>query len=178
MSERGSFVTEYIYCEKCFEAIKQILLEKEKFLCSVTIPTWEEDGGELPIIAGKIGGLYGSEELHTFDFELNGQISKVICHPVRIAVLAEQGEQIFFINPITEGGIEAERLRKERIAQAELEESQREVIPIERLIENLKTDIKHEGEKQKEAQSVITPPDTTKAEKWEGNKTWNGEDWI
>jgi hypothetical protein len=26
MSERGSFVTEYIYCDKCFHVVKKVLL--------------------------------------------------------------------------------------------------------------------------------------------------------
>lgn len=55
MSERGSFITEYIYCDKCFEACKQILLGNTKWLNSLQIH-------ELPIIAGKIGGLYCGEE--------------------------------------------------------------------------------------------------------------------
>lgn len=88
MSERGSFVTEYIYCPKCLSAIKKILLRKEKYLCSVIIPSWEKRQ-KLPIVAGKIGGLYSGEELNTFEYELNKKLAKVICHPLRIAVLPD-----------------------------------------------------------------------------------------
>lgn len=107
MSERGSFVTEYIYCDKCFAALKKLLVSNDKYLCSRTISSWHSKPfmflfnkkEELPIIAGKVGGLYSGEELNTFEFELNPKIAKVICHPVRIAVLAESGEQIFHILP-------------------------------------------------------------------------------
>ena len=103
MSERGSFVTEYIYCDKCFQAVKKILKGNGKFLCTVVIPAWKHcDAKELPIIAGKIGGLYQGEELVEFEFTLIPLIEDVICHPVRIAVLAECGEEIFTVNPSTE----------------------------------------------------------------------------
>ena len=99
MSERGSFVTEYIHCSKCLSSAKAVLLGNDKYLCSTTIPTWDGTGAELPIIAGKIGGLYAGEELDTFDIYLADELSKVLCHPLRVAVLAEQGGRIFTVNP-------------------------------------------------------------------------------
>lgn len=102
MSERGSFVTEYIYCDKCLESAKKILLDNRKHFRSIVIPGWAfmVDKHELPIIAGKVGGLYRGEELDAFDLYLRPHLSKVICHPLRIAVLAESGERIFTINPV------------------------------------------------------------------------------
>lgn len=105
MSERGSFVTQYFYCKVCFEVCKKILLGKEKYLCSLIIPGWGgksniTNGTNLPIIAGKIGGLYQGEEIVTFETELIPEIKKKICHPVRIAVLADEGEKIFTVEPI------------------------------------------------------------------------------
>lgn len=101
MSERGSFITSYMYCRKCFEASKVVLLMSTKYLCSVSIPTWDKESteAELPIIAGKVGGLYSGEELDTFREELIPALRKVICHPMIIAVLAEKGEEIFFVDP-------------------------------------------------------------------------------
>ncbi len=101
MSERGSFVTQYIYCNKCLEAAKAVLLDRRKYLCSTELPGWNETGDTLPIIAGKIGGLYSGEELDTFEFELNEELSPRICHPLRIAVLADQGERIFTVMPMS-----------------------------------------------------------------------------
>ena len=101
MSERGSFVTEYVYCDKCFEAAKSILLFCEKYLCSVVVPHWnpEHEGLEMPIIAGKVGGLYDCEELHMFERELVPALELALCHPMRIAVLAEGGERVFTVTP-------------------------------------------------------------------------------
>ena len=107
MSERGSFVTEYIYCSKCFEAAKSVLLGKEKYLCSVVIPTWSPgpaENQELPIIAGKCGGLYLGEEVNTFEFEYRDQLEPLLCHPLDIAVLCEYREHrtILTFEPRTE----------------------------------------------------------------------------
>lgn len=101
MSERGSFVTEYLYCEQCFKAAKKVLSGSDKYFTGIAIPSWNQDSDvqELPIIAGKIGGLYPGEELDTFKAKLVPALAEVICHPLRIAVIAEQGEKIFTINP-------------------------------------------------------------------------------
>lgn len=99
MSERGSFVTEYIYCPKCFNAVREILLGNKKYLQSIEIPHWDGDKEPLPIIAGKIGGLSEGEELATFEFGLIPKIENVICHKMRIAVLADHGERIFTAKP-------------------------------------------------------------------------------
>ena len=99
MSDRGSFVTEYIYCRKCFEAAKTILIGQEKYLTSTTIPHWSPDQEELPIIAGKIGGQYSGEEIDTFKYQFIPQLEDVICCRLRIAVLAEEGEEILFAVP-------------------------------------------------------------------------------
>lgn len=98
MSERGSFTTEYVYCEKCFAAIKEILLSNEKSLCSTIIPSWCKQ--EIPIIAGKIGSLVIGGEFLTFEMEIIPQLEEVICHDMRIAVLSDSGgDKIFNIKP-------------------------------------------------------------------------------
>lgn len=91
MSQRGSFVTEYIYCDKCFQAAKGVLLARDKGLCSVVVPHWnqEREGPEMPIIAGKLG--HNWSEAHAIEHEIGPELAKVICHPIRIAVLREIG---------------------------------------------------------------------------------------
>lgn len=101
MSERGSFVTEYIYCDACFEAAKTILLAKRKHLCSGAVPSWIA-GEKLPIIAGRICGMHPQEEIHDFENEFVPELEKVICHPMRIAVLAEGGQEILVALPQAE----------------------------------------------------------------------------
>lgn len=134
MSERGSFTTEYIYCRKCFNAIKPILIKDDKHHKGIVIPSWlkltmtdkieiytfrkkwlyktgidsfiswigkilPKRRGELPIISGKLGGSWSRQELHDFEYFIVPEIEKVICHSLRVAVLAEEGEEIYFINP-------------------------------------------------------------------------------
>lgn len=96
MSERGSFVTEYIYCSKCLEAAKLALLAKDKYLCSQQIHTWEEVGDYLPIIAGKLGGLYAGEEVKTLKDALKQSKAKP-CHDVKIAVICDGLPQVFTV---------------------------------------------------------------------------------
>lgn len=89
MSQRGSFVTEYIYCDKCFQAAKVVLLARDKGLCSTVIQAWAPGDTELPIIAGKLGHSWS--EAHAIEHEIGPELAAVICHPVRIAVLQEVG---------------------------------------------------------------------------------------
>lgn len=97
MSERGSFCTQYIYCELCLDAVKAVLLteEKGKYLCSVQIPSWP-GGGLLPIVAGKIGGLGTGEELIDMEYEYIPAIEEKICHAVEIAVIPDSAAPQFF----------------------------------------------------------------------------------
>lgn len=100
MSERGSFVTEYIYCEKCADVAKQMLTVKCKWLCGDSIKTWEGDQSkDLPVVAGKIGALRAGEELDVFENTIVPELALNLCHPLRVAVLAEQGERIFTVQP-------------------------------------------------------------------------------
>ncbi len=91
MSERGSFVTNYIYCERCFEKAKEILVQNDKYLKGVTIPHWDESEDELPIIAGKIGGLGPGDEFLQMEYEIKPLLNSVLCHKMTIAILPENG---------------------------------------------------------------------------------------
>jgi hypothetical protein len=90
MSERGSFITEYIYCDKCFEACKEVLCGNDKYLLTRQI-------AELPIIAGKIGGMYPNEEIVDMEDEYIPKIQEKMCpeHKIRIAIMAEQGQSLY-----------------------------------------------------------------------------------
>lgn len=89
MSERGSFVTQYCYCDKCFSVLKKRLLNKTKQLCSTQIPSWCDQ--EIPIIAGKIGGLFMGEEV-VYMKEIASLLEKELCHDVYICVIPEFGK--------------------------------------------------------------------------------------
>jgi len=90
MSERGSFVTEYIYCEDCFKAVEKIMCDYAQYIFG---------NPNLPIIAGKVKGSYAGEEVLTMEMDIVPEIKKVICHKVRIAVLGDTDEKIFKIKP-------------------------------------------------------------------------------
>ena len=103
VSERGSFVTEYIYCARCLASVEAVLCgERQKYLCAQRLLSWEKPWDDtthksLPIIAGKVGGLYGGEELHVFEFSLIPALSKLVCHRVAVAVLSDSGHHAIFV---------------------------------------------------------------------------------
>jgi hypothetical protein len=105
MSERGSFVTEYIHCAACLEVAKQVLLSRHKYLYSDQLKYYEKEGGTFPIISGKVGDMWSGGELWEFEDRLIPALEAKICHPMRVAVLAEDGERIFYAvpNPIEDG---------------------------------------------------------------------------
>ena len=57
---------------------------------------WSTADKNLPIIAGKIGGLGHNDEFVTMQFDLGKRLNKRLCHQVRIAVLADSGESRVF----------------------------------------------------------------------------------
>jgi hypothetical protein len=99
MSERGSFITEYIYCSKCLEHARNILLRDDKELCSQQVLSWEShpQPTAIPIIAGKVGSSYKNGEIHLFEDELIPLLVERICHAITIAVLPESGKCEFII---------------------------------------------------------------------------------
>jgi hypothetical protein len=92
MSERGTWVTEYIYCPGCVEQFKRFLVDTgcltdgSKYWSYVQLSPWA--------FAGRISGLYAGEELHAWEHMVQ-EYGPMMCHPIRIAVLAENGSQIF-----------------------------------------------------------------------------------
>ncbi len=104
MSERGAFVTEYIGCPICLAAVRQLLLvdhEHGKFFRA--FESGDVNGKPMPIIAGKIGGMYFGEELVEFRDYWVPELAKVLCHPLRVAVLADHGQHIFNVAPAVPG---------------------------------------------------------------------------
>ena len=89
MSERGSFATEYIYCENCFKVVKSILNDS---------PNVEfHQIGEYPILAGKVSGMYAGEEVVLFE-NIAKRLSEAVCHSVRLCVFPDS---IKTVRPIT-----------------------------------------------------------------------------
>ena len=101
MSERSSFVTQYIYCQECFAAATEVLSELDKFHCAGPLAQqWNNE--QLPIIAGKWGDLDPDAELHEF-FKLMKHLSTKICgnHSLRIVLIQEDKRQPFNVSVFT-----------------------------------------------------------------------------
>jgi len=101
MSDRGSFVTEYMYCDKCFEAMKQVLLDKDAD-SHHRIKAYLAGPG---IIAGYISNVSPCGELLTMQYNVFNE-NNAPCHPVRIAILPEQPEASTILLVSPEGHVE------------------------------------------------------------------------
>lgn len=98
MSERSSFVTEYVYCGGCLNKLKAVLLKEERYLIGAQIPIWDADYNEvehLPIIAGKIGSTGPLGEAVTLQNLFNS--NNAPCHSIRICILHDCGDSNTFI---------------------------------------------------------------------------------
>jgi hypothetical protein len=96
MSERGSFVTEYIYCPRCLAKMEALLCCHDKYLHGVVIPSWDpRDRDPLPIIAGKVGCMTPGEEYFNIVEALTPATAP--CHPVRLAVHLECGDTLLLL---------------------------------------------------------------------------------
>lgn len=93
MSQRGAFVTEYVYCAACETVLSDVLLrERTKSLCCTQVPSWEDGGGKtMPIFAGKLGST--ADEVVDFEFsDEMAELEKRLCHTVMFACLGESQE--------------------------------------------------------------------------------------
>ena len=104
MSERGSFVTEFINCKHCLDAAEKILCSN---LHGIRVPNWNKTMGALPIIAGKIKGMSPGSELIAFEVAIKPLLESAICHRLRVAVIADYGEEIFVVYPNNKGSCNA-----------------------------------------------------------------------
>lgn len=92
MSERGSFVTQYMYCDTCFIRMKEVLCKSEKYLYGRVVETSNRKT-EMPIIAGKIGGIYGGQELCDFQYKTFNK-KNAPCHSVVVAVIPDDSTDV------------------------------------------------------------------------------------
>jgi hypothetical protein len=90
MSERGSFVTEFIYCEHCLHGAKQVLAVDTRQLVGHVLPN-------MPIIAGRVRSIYPEGELDYMAQEIIPQLESVLCHKIRIVVIGETLYEIWLV---------------------------------------------------------------------------------
>lgn len=97
MSERGTWLSGRIYCKECRLGFLRFL----ELTGAAPPPCRHWSGLQFApgAFCGEIGGLYGGEELHYWETELLEALGQQICHPVRIAVLADEGERMYEVRP-------------------------------------------------------------------------------
>lgn len=89
MSERGSFVTEFIYCADCRRALHKVFddIRETKYF----EPIYFGDPEAPTLITGRIGSLSRDGEIIDFEHDYAPRIAASVCHPVRFAILADSG---------------------------------------------------------------------------------------
>jgi len=102
MSDRGSFITEFIYCDKCRRAAHDVLVIEDSHIWSQFIDS--QPGTHRWIIAGKIKSGYPGGELIDMETKYGPMLEERICCPLRVAVIAESGEKIFTFKPENDNG--------------------------------------------------------------------------
>lgn len=92
MSERGSFVTQYMYCDKCWARLEKVLCKGHKYL----------DGKSLndnTIIAGRLGSCGPGSDIVMFKYELFNK-ENAPCHPIKIALIPDSMDaEIVVVKP-------------------------------------------------------------------------------
>jgi len=105
MSERGTWATEFIYCDRCAEAFFQFLEETGcvPLRASGMYPGESKYWSYVRLgdhaFAGCISGLHSGEELQLWEYDLIPKLKGRLCHALRVAVLADSGSQMFIVIP-------------------------------------------------------------------------------
>ena len=92
MSERGSFVTQFMYCDKCRKKLEKVLCTGHKYLDGKGI-------NDNTIMAGRLGGLGPADDTVMFKYELFNE-KNAPCHPVKIALIPDSMDaEIVVVKP-------------------------------------------------------------------------------
>jgi hypothetical protein len=96
MSERGAYLTQFIYCDRCFNAVQKFL--KDRGLGPINLYGQSTRG----VLAGQARSTYSSGELDEFEsIYLDKILQPKLCHPVSVLVWAESDRlQIFHFEPM------------------------------------------------------------------------------
>lgn len=103
MSERGSITSQYFYCRDCCDATFKVFEENYEYVTLVMVPdSMSATNKSYPIIVtAKTHSGYPGEEIDEFQGSVVEELSKVLCHPARFAILPddERSEGVFAVTP-------------------------------------------------------------------------------
>ena len=92
MSERGSFVTQYMYCDKCWGRLEKVLCTGHKYLDGKSI-------NDNTIIAGRLGSCGPGSDIVMFKYELFNK-ENAPCHPIKVALIPDSmNAEIVVVKP-------------------------------------------------------------------------------
>lgn len=104
MSERGSFITQYVYCGKCWRALLAALPSPTKWLAARPIVGYNNNE-EIEILAGKIGGTSTEDILYELEAYLAGIASKLCCPLEVVAVTDDSRYIVYTVKPVSPTGL-------------------------------------------------------------------------
>lgn len=96
MSERGSVCSEYFYCTPCAIATEAVFRKHYEYVTAVMVPASANGPESEPypiIIVGKSRCGWSGEELFEFGGDVAEDLSKVLCHDARFAVIADSSNE-------------------------------------------------------------------------------------
>lgn len=92
MSERGSFITQFVYCHDCREQMAILFkdMSKDGYFCPNPLGENYSDGF-APIYGGQQYDSYGGGEIHNWEV-WRETIEGMMCHDLDVAVMSESPE--------------------------------------------------------------------------------------
>jgi len=94
MSDRGTYITDFIYCSKCLFIVESAF-KRQNF----NFNGCEKFGLGSGFCYGRISGLYSGEEIDIFENEILPEIENNLCHKVRICIFPEATDfKVYKIN--------------------------------------------------------------------------------
>lgn len=86
MSERGTVITQYVYCARCLGVAREVL--------DAELDATADLGAA---IAGRISSSFSGGEILCFETEIAPRLQERLCHSLRVAVMADNGFAYFLI---------------------------------------------------------------------------------
>lgn len=125
MSQRGSFISEFIYCDKCIDVLHDAL-----------------HGYKLVrgIVGGFIGGLYLGEEAYMME-NILGRMADRLCHEARVIVMPESCPPVLLT--VKDGEVIAKAWPNDKVFEPKVPDLERAVEVLKGAVSAAMTDVEH-----------------------------------